>query len=278
MDEYWRVTNCVINLRNQRSRYADSYDQKDAHQESQLLYNESLKVLSEFDEWVFIRAVEQPFTSLQAYEGWIEKKDIIFSQRHMLNEKYVTSLWALVKADHDFYVSFGTSFEEIKTDGRFVTVRLPDGAVGKIACDDMKAGDLIEHSKLFLGFPYLWGGRSAYDRGNHRQVTGVDCSGFVNLLYRVQGLTLPRNAVDQWCACRPVEREELQKGDLIFSSTKGGEKTIDHVMLYCGEGVLIESTMSVRCVREISLDQKMKQFPCDQFFYGRPVQQFPGEF
>ena len=74
-------------------------------------------------------------------------------------------------------------------------------------------------ARAFLGVPYLWGGTSW---------EGVDCSGLVQLCYRMGGYILPRDADQQHDALsQVVEREEMQEGDLIFF----GEKDIIHVAL-----------------------------------------------
>jgi hypothetical protein len=71
----------------------------------------------------------------------------------------------------------------------------------------------------FLGRPYLWGGTTW---------EGIDCSGFVQLCYRMGGYIIPRDA-DQQHDFLPgsVKREELQAGDLIFF----GSKEITHVAM-----------------------------------------------
>ncbi len=75
------------------------------------------------------------------------------------------------------------------------------------------------YARAFLDRPYLWGGTSWQ---------GIDCSGFVQLCYRMGGYTLPRDANQQHDALSHcVERAEMQTGDLIFFGTK----QITHVAL-----------------------------------------------
>ncbi|HVB25073.1 MAG TPA: C40 family peptidase [Ktedonobacteraceae bacterium] len=73
------------------------------------------------------------------------------------------------------------------------------------------------HARSFLNVPYLWGGTS-YE--------GIDCSGFVQLCYRMGGYIIPRDADQQHdFLSQSVQRPDLREGDLIFF----GAKAITHV-------------------------------------------------
>ncbi|MDQ2885013.1 MAG: C40 family peptidase [Chloroflexota bacterium] len=78
---------------------------------------------------------------------------------------------------------------------------------------------VTEHARAFLGVPYLWGG-TCYE--------GIDCSGLVQVCYRMGGYALPRDADQQHDALpRSVARDDIQEGDLIFF----GAQQITHVAL-----------------------------------------------
>jgi probable lipoprotein NlpC len=59
----------------------------------------------------------------------------------------------------------------------------------------------------FYGAPYRSGGTTP---------AGVDCSGLVQALYQRAGVKLPRTVAQQYQAGRPVGREELRFGDVVF--------------------------------------------------------------
>lgn len=78
---------------------------------------------------------------------------------------------------------------------------------------------VTDYARLFLDIPYLWGGTSWQ---------GIDCSGFVQLCYRMGGSIIPRDADQQHdFLAHAVSRQEMREGDLIFF----GSKAITHVAL-----------------------------------------------
>lgn len=95
-----------------------------------------------------------------------------------------------------------------------------------------RTSELVMTSMAFLGVPYKRGGNSAE--------TGFDCSGFVRSIYeRTIGLVLPRLAKDQAAATQPIDRQELQPGDLVFFNTM--KRAFSHVGIYVGDGKFIHS-------------------------------------
>lgn len=85
----------------------------------------------------------------------------------------------------------------------------------------------------YMGIPYKWGGTSA---------SGIDCSGFVQSVYKRFGAKLPRVARDQARVGHPVPptREHLRPGDRLFF--KATQKYVDHTGIYWGDGLMIHSS------------------------------------
>jgi cell wall-associated NlpC family hydrolase len=104
--------------------------------------------------------------------------------------------------------------------------------------------ELIKTARGFLGVPYLWGGSSV--------AAGFDCSGLTMTVYQLNGLNLPRHSANQYDAGEYVDREKLQKGDLVFFSFTNRHK-ISHVGVYLGEGQFIHAPSRGKKIRIDSL-------------------------
>lgn len=130
----------------------------------------------------------------------------------------------------DVYLSTVIPYIDLSNPQR-IRVALPGDRDGWIPreCVDLRHNDALfpsqdissmtDYARAYLDVPYLWGGTSWQ---------GIDCSGFVQLLYRMGGHSIPRDADQQHdFLSQAVSREEIQAGDLIFF----GSKSITHVAL-----------------------------------------------
>lgn len=106
---------------------------------------------------------------------------------------------------------------------------------------------LAATAESFLGVDYAWGGATRRD--------GVDCSGLVRAVYRLNGFNLPRSATDQYRTGTTVPRDRLRKGDLVFFSASPG-RSVSHVGIYVGDDIFIHAPGTGRTVREESLDSR----------------------
>jgi hypothetical protein len=96
--------------------------------------------------------------------------------------------------------------------------------------------EIIHTAKLFLNAPYLWGGKSIF---------GIDCSGFTQVVYKLNGYKLPRDAWQQAELGHPLSFvEEAQAGDLAFFDNEEGK--IVHVGIILSTNEIIHASGQVR--------------------------------
>jgi gamma-D-glutamyl-L-lysine dipeptidyl-peptidase len=226
---------------------------------SQAIYGSNVTLLMARGEWSKIQTDDH-------YKGWTPSRYLRLIQN---GNGYATagptvqveSLFANVYREADVTkhkpvvtLPFTVRLELIDdgkgNSGRWLQVRLPDKRSEWIQSSDVISNpqpltipESIELAKRFLGFPYLWGGRSSF---------GFDCSGFTQMLVRARGINMPRDADLQavWDGLISVERADLQPGDLLFFGS--GPKKITHTGMYIGDGQFIHDTTNGHPVVQIS--------------------------
>jgi hypothetical protein len=122
-----------------------------------------------------------------------------------------------------------------------------DYAAGRLNDNEHLRKEIVRTANQFIGVRYRWGGQSSS--------TGFDCSGLTMVVYRLNGLELPRSSRQQWKAGRPVYQEQLLKGDLVFFATTGGER-VSHVGIYIGNNKFLHAPSSGRKIRISSMSNK----------------------
>lgn len=96
-----------------------------------------------------------------------------------------------------------------------------------------------------IGAPYRYGGAGP---------DAFDCSGLVAYAYRQAGIDVPRTAAQQYAVARPVPRDDLRPGDLVFFRLTGRE--VSHVGIYAGHDEFVHAPQSGGEVRMASLDDE----------------------
>jgi cell wall-associated NlpC family hydrolase len=90
---------------------------------------------------------------------------------------------------------------------------------------------IVTTAAQYLGVPYVWGGTDPK--------TGLDCSGFVQLVFKDLHIDLPRTTYDQVNVGTHIELGNIKAGDVIF--TEPSPKGPQHEGLYVGNGKVQES-------------------------------------
>ncbi len=107
--------------------------------------------------------------------------------------------------------------------------------------------EIVKTAKQYIGVPYRWGGESPR--------SGFDCSGLTMVVYRLNGLDLPRSSRQQWQTGAAVGRSELAMGDLVFFATSSGRR-VSHVGIYIGNGKFIHAPRRGQNIKVSSLSGK----------------------
>ena len=173
----------------------------------------------------------------------------------------------------DFYkVGFAT--EDVnKILGINISDKEVEGILNKLNFEYEKVNSLkkvLETAPSFVGVPYESGASIIYDAPNK-----FDCSSFTSYLFAQAGVAIPRISVDQYVFGKPVEKENLQAGDLVFANTGEGKihyesieflpgikvnEGVDHVGNYLGGDKVIHSSRYNKIGTEISELSETKQF------------------
>ena len=98
---------------------------------------------------------------------------------------------------------------------------------------NISGASVVAYANQFVGGPYVWGGNSLTE--------GCDCSGFVHLVFRDFGISVPRYSGAFASIGQEVSYNNMQPGDIIVYEPKAG---VGHVAIYAGNGCIVEAQSS----------------------------------
>ncbi len=205
-----------------------------SEQVSQLLFGEVFEIIEWKDGWV------QIITALDDYKGWIgglqfamlshmDFKTIIESNAP-LTYRAVTQAWKIID-NSVLYLPVGSSLSFLKGTTCYMGNEKFEiiGDTGRVERIDIVA-------KSFLNTPYLWGGRTHF---------GIDCSGFTQMVFRLQNMRLKRDASVQAGQGEVVNSlAEARLGDLAFFNNPEGK--ITHVGMMLNKEYIIHASGKVK--------------------------------
>jgi gamma-D-glutamyl-L-lysine dipeptidyl-peptidase len=205
---------------------------------SQLLFGETVEIQESKDNWRFV------VCAWDGYTGWVDAKQLVrltasefedYLEQQTLNLSLVEGLMA---TDHFIPLTMGAvlpKYDGLRCQLGEQTFQF-SGPVVTPAQQQLGTEWIVKIARRYLNAPYLWGGRSPF---------GVDCSGFTQMVFKIAGIRLLRDASQQVTQGKPVDfMEQCQAGDLAFFDN--GKGNITHVGIILPDCHVIHSSGKVR--------------------------------
>lgn len=207
---------------------------------TQLLFGDLITVnkISEDGKWAYIQIAQDE------YLGWIDSKQF----KEISKEHYYTclqqpmpvskGLFGLIKGSRKFFpVLMGSTLPMFHAG----VIKIAEDTYefeGEHMYPQMGTPRQIENTaRQFLGAPYLWGGKSHF---------GIDCSGLVQQVYKINNIKLPRDSYKQAEVGETVAFDQHVAGDLAFFQNVNGR--IIHV------GIIIPGNQILHASGEVRID------------------------
>lgn len=205
---------------------------------SQVLFGEFFEILESTKNWLRIRLHDDK------YEGWIDSKQsktISESDYQKLAETSVVLNGDLVE-----YISTKENMLiPIPLGSSISFLEFPEINSAKYNFEGLESKgiqpkhNLISTAFLYLNAPYLWGGKTPF---------GIDCSGFTQMVYKLNGYSILRDASQQSTLGEALSFiEESEPGDLAFFDNEEGK--IIHVGIIMNDNYIIHASGKVRIDR-----------------------------
>ncbi|TPG34108.1 C40 family peptidase [Flavobacterium pectinovorum] len=205
---------------------------------TQLLFGEHIEILERQNQWARIKI------QFDDYEGWVDSKQYQVISEANYNQLSKEAI--ILNADLIDYISapdnlllpipLGASLSFLNNSE--INTSNFDFEGTKISGIKPKSA-LITTAFMYLNAPYLWGGKTPF---------GIDCSGFTQMVYKLNGYKIHRDASQQALDGEPLSFiEESEAGDLAFFDNDEGN--IIHVGIIMDNNYIIHASGKVRIDR-----------------------------
>ena len=204
---------------------------------SQVLFGEHFTVLEKEKKWSKIRI------HFDNYEGYIDNKqyqeinESLFEKLSSSEYHYSSEILDYITDDknHLSTISIGSRLP-FYDNKKFEIGQKKYNYEGAIFSGVLPKNEIARKAFLFLNAPYLWGGKTPF---------GIDCSGFTQMIYKLCGYSLLRDAKDQATQGEVLSFiEESEPGDLAFFDNEEG--MITHVGIIMNDYYIIHAHGKVR--------------------------------
>lgn len=205
---------------------------------SQLLFGEHFEIIEEQQNWIKVKCW------FDDYEGWIDQKQsILLTEAEFQNLSFfpstITSAFFNELIDQDrrsLFIPIGSTLPGFTGNSVFLSNTAFAFAGEAVMAGNFSKSNLMKLANLYANSPYLWGGRSP---------SGIDCSGFTQLVFKIMGIRISRDASQQAEKGEIIHfTEEILPGDLLFFDNEEGK--IIHVGIALNEQNIVHASGKVR--------------------------------
>ena len=208
---------------------------------SQLLFGEAVEIIHVDTPWIKIKCEHD------SYEGYMDRKQVIFLSEDEFNTwktvpktRLLSRTIQVASSDGPEWIYQGSLIPSAYVNG--FKLHHKTYTVLSTPFELTRHTSIVELAQSYLNTPYLWGGRS---------ITGIDCSGYTQIVYAMYHFSLPRDASQQALVGKEIPFQDAQAGDLAFFHNS--KKSIIHVGILTGMGSILHASGKVR---EDVLDEK----------------------
>ena len=200
---------------------------------SQVLYGDHFKVLEKRKKWSKIRL------ACDKYGGWIDNKQYLIISGQDYNSiskdaRYLSQNlidFVFDEQQQIIPIPLGSNLESLKLMNHSTEIQSQ--------LFTRKKSNILSTAFLYLNAPYLWGGKTPF---------GIDCSGFTQMVYKLNGFALLRDASQQAAQGEALSFiEESEPGDLAFFDNQEGH--ITHV------GIIMEDHHIIHAHGKVRIDR-----------------------
>jgi len=205
---------------------------------NQIVFGEHFKILECRKKWSRIRLAHDSYEGWICNKQWIEIPEEEYKQLDKDISTISTDILDIITKKQHQPIVIGSILPNYKSGYALINNEMYqfDGLTTPGFTQKKK---LIENALMYLNAPYLWGGRSPL---------GIDCSGFTQMVYRLQGINLPRDAYQQADVGTTLSFvDESEAGDLAFFDNNEGK--IVHVGIILEDNHIIHASGKVRIDR-----------------------------
>ena len=205
---------------------------------NQILFGEIYKIIEQRKKFSKVRL------SHDKYEGWICNKQVneideeTFKSFLSNKKNYTTDILDIIRSESLQTIVLGSILPKLDQK-KFTIGSKTYNFEGESTTGFLKKNKIVDNAMMYLNAPYLWGGRTPF---------GIDCSGLSQIVYRLNGIDIPRDAYQQADIGTTLSFvDESEPGDLAFFDNNEGR--IIHVGIVLKNNHIIHASGKVRIDR-----------------------------